>query len=275
MGSADRSIWYHFDYVWWSNSPSVRPARPAVVRRGGARCKPTGVRASVEEGVRTRASRPAIVVVVLEAASVVCLGAAMALYPGGAEHAPHASGHSFWLNYLCDLSDSVARNGAPNPGAPWARASMALLLVALAAIFAFAPRAFGSRALVRLARAAGALFVAAALGVPLSGWLGSQVLHDASVLAAGPLGLLASAAVVIGLAKRDRARIATALGAFTLAASALGLALYAYCWSTGGSTIALPIGQRIALVSLLAWMLAVALLLAFGSDEPARCPAAG
>lgn len=200
----------------------------------------------------------------------------MALYPGGAQHAPEAAGHSFWLNYLCDLTDASARNGVANDGALLGRLGMAALIAALGVMFVYTPRVFGSRALAAFVRGAGALAVIATFGVPLSAWLGLQWLHDASVLIAGPLGLSACAGVVAGLAKTEGSRVVTLLGVLTLVASAFDLIVYARCYAGGSTTIVLPVAQRIALLCLLAWMLAVAGHLgarSSRSDAGARSPA--
>ncbi|MCZ7686462.1 MAG: hypothetical protein M5U28_49985 [Sandaracinaceae bacterium] len=202
--------------------------------------------------------RPSAALVAAEGTAVACFGGAMALYPGGAEHAPGARGHSFWLNYLCDLTDAQARSGAVNDGALLARLGMAALVIGLAVMFAYAPRAFRSARLALFVRAVGALAVIATLGVPLSAWLGIAWLHDASVLIAGPLGLLACGAVVLGLARGEGAAVPTLLGGLTLLAATFDLIVYARCWATGTTWIVLPVAQRVALLSLLAWMLALA-----------------
>ncbi len=42
---------------------------------------------------------------------VACFGIAIALYPGGTWFNRRAEGHSFWMNFLCDLMQSRALNG--------------------------------------------------------------------------------------------------------------------------------------------------------------------
>ena len=90
---------------------------------------------------------------------VVCVGAfvalivpAMALYPGGTWWEPHAAGHRFWTNFLCDLEWRTALNGTPNPvGARLAEGAMLSLVLAFVPFWPVAARLFAARA--RLAAA--------------------------------------------------------------------------------------------------------------------------
>ena len=45
---------------------------------------------------------------------------AFALYPGGNNFNSSAPGHSFWLNFWCDVLAHETLNGVPNPGRPFA-----------------------------------------------------------------------------------------------------------------------------------------------------------
>src|SRR6187397_137758 len=96
----------------------------------------------MDRSVRT--ARAAIVV--FAGLALAAWLAAMFLYPGGTQFNPAAPGHSFWLNYLCDLSDEHTWSGAPNPrGSLFGRAAMIAITGALAALFWFAPTTFGER----------------------------------------------------------------------------------------------------------------------------------
>ena len=82
-----------------------------------------------------------------EAAFVLLLIPAMRAYPGGTSWDPASSGHDFWLNYLCDLTRSVALNGQPNPaGAALAQGAMGLLALGLLPFWWVLPQLFPSGA---------------------------------------------------------------------------------------------------------------------------------
>ncbi len=196
-------------------------------------------------------------IVVAEIIAIACWAVAIALYPGGSQAHPSAAGHSIWLNYLCDLADGTARNGEPNPGALFGRLGMAAMIAALALIFAGAPRLFRDRPRATLVtRAAGALCVIATAGVPLSAVLSSPLLHEGSVLIAGPRGLAACVAVVLGArSHRDLASV----GAVMLASALVTLAVYAHHVVAGTSSTLLPVAQRASLITLLVWTALVAI----------------
>jgi len=60
-------------------------------------------------------ARAAQAMLVAAGAFVVLFVLAVLEYPGGTDWDPRARGHHFWLNYLCDLTRSVALDGEPNP----------------------------------------------------------------------------------------------------------------------------------------------------------------
>ena len=82
-----------------------------------------------------RSKLPRLLVLLSVLLFVVLHSIAAFKFPGGNVFDTQASGHSFWLNYLCDLTHTTALNGEPNPSAPIAKASMLVLSVGLAAFF--------------------------------------------------------------------------------------------------------------------------------------------
>ncbi len=204
---------------------------------------------SEKEGKRTASYGRGVLAA--ELVAVLCWVRAAMLYPGGTQFDSGAAGHGFWTNYLCDLTDEVARSGQPNPGALFGRFGMISMVVALAMLFAGAPRFFPDRPRVaKWVKATGAWCTLVTLGVPLSSVLNLPWLHEASVLVAGPLGLAACVGVVVGTrAHRDL----TLLGVLALATALFTLSVYALYVAAAMSTPLLPMAQRVSLLALLAW----------------------
>jgi hypothetical protein len=187
---------------------------------------------------------------------------AMALYPGGTWWDSHTRGARFWENYLCDLEWSVALDGLPNPvGSRLALAATLVLVLGLLPFWWTVPRVAGeTRLLGRLVRVLGALNVAGTIAVALMPSERFGSLHGAAVVVAALPGLGAAVlAVALLLRGEPPPRVAGALGAAMLAASVADFVLYVRTLIAGGpGPRALPAVQKVALLLLLAWMLAVA-----------------
>jgi hypothetical protein len=193
------------------------------------------------------------------ASGAVLLGIAMALYPGGTALDAHAPGHSFWLNFLCDLTAGAARNGVANPaGSLVARAAMLALSLALGATWLVVPSfVSGQRALARAIRVAGVLCVTALVAVPLL----PGIAHAVAIFTAAGAGLGAGLATVVALARsHGPARRWLPLAA-VLAATAADSLFYAQAVHARPlpPSPALPAFQRVGLLLALAWMVATAL----------------
>jgi hypothetical protein len=63
-------------------------------------------------------------------------------YPGGSYTSTEQVGFSFTNNYLCDLLDDRAINGAVNSGRVYARMALALLCCSIILVWYFAPQLF-------------------------------------------------------------------------------------------------------------------------------------
>lgn len=191
------------------------------------------------------------------AAGLVLLGTAMLLYPGGNAIDPAASGHSFWFNFLCDLTSTTARDGRPNHlGAGFAKAAMLAFAIALACFWSLLPatlRVGGARATA--IRALGALSVAGLVVAPLTA--GST--HAVAILGASAPALGAGLLGLVSLVKASR-RLAAGMACATVAASAIDAVLYARSYLTHPRVVppALPLFQRIAFLLMLTWMAATA-----------------
>jgi len=192
----------------------------------------------------------------------------MHLYPGGTWWDRAARGHRFWQNYLCDLEWRVALDGRPNLlGARFAEGAMLSLIFAFVPFWWIVPRALADPGAARRSawaaavRLLGCASVAGMVAVALmpSEYFGA--LHGVAVVVAGVPGLTAAVLATLMLLRAEpRPRIAGWLGATMLVFALVDFALYVdTMWAGGPGPIALPAIQKVALMSLMAWMAAVAL----------------
>ena len=201
---------------------------------------------------------------------VVTLALAMRAYPGGTALDPTTVGHSFWLNFLCDLTGDVAVNGAANArGASLARVAMVALAVALGCFWLLVPLSFaGGRAFSRPIRTFGLLAVVGVLLVPAATGRG----HIFVVLASAVSGLIASTLALIGSVRWSQSRLLAALACASVTAGLGDAVLYAQSYLVQPRVVcpALPFFQRLALILLVGWMVAVAVgvLMAPGRHPP-------
>jgi hypothetical protein len=191
------------------------------------------------------------------AVGAALLGAAMRAYPGGTAGAPARPGHSFWANYLCDLTGEVAVNGSSNArGAALARGGMLALSTALGLAFLIMPRVLrGGRAQAAVVRGGGVLCALGLIAVPAA----NGALHAPLVLGTVVPGVAAMGTTLVGLASaRRRGLLGLAVGA--LGASVLDAVLYAgkIAGAVAAASTVVPAVQRIAAVLLVTWMAAVA-----------------
>lgn len=206
---------------------------------------------------------PRVISILSVATFCVLHGAAALTYPGGTVFDSDATGYSFCCNYLCDLTHSTALNGEANPSAHLARASMLALSTGLAACFWLVP------SLLRMQRREGTL----------ARWLGTLALPGIWTATLAPVGAMGDrlhsiavfAGVIPGLAatmlavrasfrrRREHPFIGWS-GMATFVTTLVDSALYALVLSGVMSTPkALPAVQKLALLSLLAWMVSVAI----------------
>jgi hypothetical protein len=190
---------------------------------------------------------------------VALLAAAMAVYPGGTALERGTVGHSFWRNFLCDLMQNVAVNGAPNHlGSRLACGALAAFGAALGCFWWLLPAVLEGRCVSRWTlaiRALGAVSLLGLLAVPVV----NGPAHLVAVFASSVPGL---AAAVLAMVACARAGVWTlgVLAVATVAAATVDSVLYAGSYMTHPRVIiaALPAFQRLALLALLAWMVATA-----------------
>nr|WP_256470465.1 hypothetical protein [Robiginitalea marina] len=179
-------------------------------------------------------------------------------YPGGSWAFPGQDGFSWRHNYLCDLLDTRAVNGAVNTGRYWARGALVALCSALLLLWYHLPRLTGGAALSRrLMR----VFGMAALGTTFFLSAGT---HDLTVYIAGGLGTGAIALAIFGLWKGRRHFLA-ALGAWCFLIFLLNYVIY----ESGSFLRALPLIQKVTFSSFLIWLAGINLAL-LGLNGPKR-----
>jgi len=217
-----------------------------------------------------RRARVALVACVV--AFVALILPAMALYPGGTWWDPHAVGHRFWTNFLCDLEWHTALNGTPNlAGARLAAGAMLSLVLAFVPFWPLAARLFASHA--RLAATVRVLGWTSVLGMIAVALMPSErfgALHGVAVVVAGLPGLSAAVLAATGqlLARRT---LPGSLGAAMVLFAITDFVLYVHTMLHGGpGPLVLPVAQKLALLLLLAWMLVVAAARPARAGKPQR-----
>ncbi|GAA4937096.1 hypothetical protein GCM10023314_06800 [Algibacter agarivorans] len=106
-------------------------------------------------------------------------------YPGGSYAAPNRPGFSFKNNYLCDLLDNHAINGAFNSARIYARIALAILCLSLILLWYYLPKLFN-----RKNKAQTIMSIAGMLSMVITLFLASEV-HDIIVRTAGVFGVTA------------------------------------------------------------------------------------
>ena len=188
---------------------------------------------------------------------LVLAALSMACYPGGNALDPAAPGHDFVRNFICDLLQPRADNGAPNPvGRVALPVGLLALGVGVALFWLLLPGLVAGAALGRGARGAGLVSVAGLVAVALTPAEAAGHWHAVAIFTACLPALVACVAAVWGLARAGRTALA-ALGALTLIIGTVDGVLYAEHLRSGGAVIVwLPALQRLSMGLFIVWMLA-------------------
>lgn len=193
---------------------------------------------------------------------VALVTAAIVEYPGGTWFDARTRGHAFWQNFLCDLFHHRALNGADNArSAALATAGMLAMLVSIAAFFALIARLERTEGrAARVARWAGAGACVAGIAVPLTPSDRYRVAHLSAVLIACAPALAATAAALWVSLRAPVSRWIPLAALATLVFGAIDALMYAVAFGVSARLdrlyLWLPVFQRLATLSLLAWMIA-------------------
>lgn len=204
---------------------------------------------------------------------IVAMVIAAWLYPGGTWARPRAIGHSLWGNYLCDLMQLRARNGAPTPvGSLVARVGTVLMFAAIASFYVQVARL--ERAASWLARVTvGFGLPGSAIGcvIPLTPSDQFPVAHAVVVVSAFlPSFVAVLGAAVICLRTATTTRAVKLMALVTLIFGGLDGLLYILAYVSFWLGYLpprdvqlkindlLPALQRVGTIGMVAWVLAVA-----------------
>ncbi|MFN4286635.1 MAG: hypothetical protein ACK4E8_11815 [Lacibacter sp.] len=108
--------------------------------------------------------------------ALLLLTLAAAYYPGGTPANPHTKGYSFTQNYISNLLDETAINGAPNKGRIWAIAGVLVASLTFGLFFISFANRVERKAIARVIRYGGIVLTATALLVVIPS------LHNAVVV---------------------------------------------------------------------------------------------
>jgi hypothetical protein len=165
-------------------------------------------------------------------------------YPGGSWKFPEAKGFSFWNNYLCDLLDHYAVNGAINKGRYAARTALGFLVGSLLLIWFYLPGFLPKRNSNQIL-----MWVSGILALITTFFLSSGT-HDITVRIAGCLGTIAFISLFIELFR---------MGLFRLFLSGvLCLIIFIvnyYVYESGNFITALPVIQKFTFAAFISWFL--------------------
>jgi len=181
---------------------------------------------------------------------------AITAYPGGSWTLPSSSGFSLARNFWCDLLRSQAINGADNAAAKlWASVAFGALGAALWPYWWVAGSLLAGRirGLVAGLGTASAACLAAMTLLPSDRF---RIVHGVVALGGALLGMAAAGASVSVRARGEaRLSLRRISGALALLLAACNALLYMHVAYLGGpETVAQPIAQKLATLTLLGWM---------------------
>ncbi len=178
-------------------------------------------------------------------------------YPGGSWLFPDQEGFSFWHNYLCDLLDVYAINGAINSARSFAIVALGFLVAGILALWLYLPKLFKIKNFNQKVMQISGL--ASLLTIPFLAF-GN---HDIIVRIAGAFGVIAFISCSIELYKTGR----KILFLFGLLCILVFLINY-YIYETGLFIRSLPVIQKITFVLFITWFIGLDLALYRRTMEP-------
>jgi hypothetical protein len=166
-------------------------------------------------------------------------------YPGGSQHDKNSVGYDWKNNYVSNLFEAKAVNGADNASRPWAMFGMLLLCVSFAFFFIEFPKKISSKGAASVIRYCG-------VGAMLFAFLAVTPYHDTVITAASALALLSMFYITVFLFK-------TKLHLLKILSIVLLLTSYScnYVYYTRSYVEFLPLLQKIALVITIIWILSL------------------
>ncbi len=164
------------------------------------------------------------------------------MYPGGSWRVPDASGFSFWNNYLCDLLDHYAINGALNDARYIARIALGFLCGALLLLWYFIPNMFP-----HTNKNQAIMWISGMMALGTTFFLSSGT-HDVTVRIAGMFGAIAFIASLIELVRMKYYKLFL-LGLLSLVIFGINYFIY----ETGVFISVLPVLQKFTFLCCILW----------------------
>jgi hypothetical protein len=175
--------------------------------------------------------------------ALVFLFISIGLYPGGSQHDEMTVGFDWRHNYLSNLLNPIAVNGADNPARTWAVCGVLFLCASAALVFVRLAAKIPHKTSANIIRYAG-------VGAMLSALLAATPLHDLAMSISGTLLMLTLfyATVFIFKTKRHWLKALSVAYLVTLYSTAI-----IYFTQTGLAY--LPVVQKLNLFVAIAWVL--------------------
>lgn len=165
-------------------------------------------------------------------------------YPGGSYASPAEAGFSFRNNYLCDLLDDRAINGAVNDARLYSRIALALLCLSVILLWLYVPKLFPYKSKIQiLMRTAGILSMVTTF------FLASGI-HDIIVRIAGVFGVIALLSVFAELYKYKYYKLLI-LGILCF----IQFLANFYIYETQTMLNTLPLIQKVTFASCIGWFI--------------------
>jgi len=199
------------------------------------------------------------VCVVLLGAFVAGMALAVLAYPGGSWADARADGFAFWTNYWCDLMSPEAWNGELNGrSASLSKAAFLALAMSMACFWPLASVLCPTDRIARCTRRFGLRSSLAVVVMVAAPYPAYRVLHAASTLIAGACALVATVLVVVAAFRtRTPALARRVFGCLFLAAALANVVVYSGLVIQGGGTsVSLPVIQKLGTLVLLPWVVA-------------------
>jgi hypothetical protein len=188
--------------------------------------------------------------------SISLLVVATRHYPGGSQYDKNSVGYDWGRNYLSNLFEAKAVNGADNASRPWAISGMLFLCVSFAFFFIEFPKKISSKNAAKVIRYCG-------VGAMLFAFLAVTPYHDTVITAASALALISMFYITVFVFK-------TKLHLLKILSIVLLLASYScnYVYYTRSYVEFLPVLQKIALVITIIWILSLRYFTTIADFQP-------
>ena len=179
-------------------------------------------------------------------------------YPGGSQRSTTSVGYEWRNNYLCNLFNAKAVNGAANPSRPWAITGMLFLSVSFGLFFFDFSAKIPAPGAAKIVRYCG-------VGAMVFAFLVASPYHDPMVTAAGTLALISMFYITVFIFK-SRLHLFKVLSVICL------LVFYCcnYFYYTRSYLDILPVLQKVLFALAITWILCLQYFTTAADFEPTK-----